>query len=759
MAMRWESSTPVQGKRRSKGGWTSRAASRDAEEHEIDSLLMDQSTIVAADGDHSRSRNVPPSAEEWSSIGPEARCPVAVVDDVVLTDPEQEQQDGADDDHGGGSSSSGIVVLDEANERLLGKWNGNPKVKMVKSKPVTNELSAAQPTVGHGEPDTAAMHITLNPSASSPTTGNRKPLTSPSKPTSVFADNSSNGGGGSGSNNNNNSSKNSKPIGKGGGADDGGGKVKSPSRRKNSDEENDIIGELIGDYGKWQFVMTFLLSLFQVPNTFHIYSPTFQAADKGFWCRRPTHLNNVTIDRWRNVSSSQENCRMLNYDWSTLTSAQVSMENFSLPKNLTDTVACSAWEFTSDDKLGNTWSSEWDLVCDKEYLKNVAEMFFLAGVATGGITSGVLSDKFGRKMMLFISAVLQSIFGLALYFADSFEFYLVLRALLGIVSVSVTYAGLILAIEYVDGKWRTIAGMYNLFPLPVSYIMISGIAYLTQDYRNLQLCIGLPGVFLCLLWFVLPESPRWLLCKGRIAEVKDVVRKAATFNNRPLPDNLDKLLKPPVDEEETAAGVCELFRSKYLRLVTFCFLCVWFSMNLIYYGLVLNMNSFGGNIYLNSALAGLVEIPAIALAMYIINRTGKKWLFCATFFAAALACLCAAIVEGKPEFLVMKITFVMIGKFTISAGNTIMPVYTAELYPTAIRNVGVGACNLAAGFALVLTPYLSMLTKIEDHLLMTLLTAWCIFGGVVIIFLPETMQHHEHEERDEEKEVDTQLTA
>lgn len=40
-----------------------------------------------------------------------------------------------------------------------------------------------------------------------------------------------------------------------------------------------------------------------------------------------------------------------------------------------------------------------------------------------------------------------------------------------------------------------------------------------------------------------------------------------------------------------------------------------------------------------------------------------------------------------------------------------MPVYTAELYPTAIRNVGVGACNLAAGFALVLTPYLSMLVS------------------------------------------------
>ncbi|XP_003436361.2 organic cation transporter protein isoform X2 [Anopheles gambiae] len=640
--------------------------------------------------------------------------------------------------------------------------NGMETPKMFKSK--TTSPNEPSPPPGQSEQDCSGMHITLNPSSRatspsamlgkasatpSPTPSATHPLGHPNPLKSI--------------NNNNSSSSNnkasSKPCGKGGGnAGDGGGS-KGAKKRKSSDEESDIIGELIGDYGKWQFVMTFLLSLFQVPNTFHIYSPTFQAADKSFWCRRPTHLDDVPIDRWRNVSSSVENCRMLNYDWNALTSAQLSMSNFSLPKNVTDTVACSAWEFDVHDNLGNTWSSEWNLVCDKEYLKNVAEMFFLAGVATGGITSGVLSDKFGRKMMLFISAVLQSIFGLALYFADSFEFYLVLRALLGIVSVSVTYAGLILAIEYVDGKWRTIAGMYNLFPLPVSYIMISGIAYLTQDYRNLQLCIGLPGVFLCLLWFVLPESPRWLLCKGRITEVKEVIRKAAAFNKRPLPDNLDKLLKPPVDEEETAAGVCELFRSKYLRLVTFCFLCIWFTMNLVYYGLVLNMNSFGGNIYLNSALAGLVEIPAIALAMYIINRTGKKWLFCATFFAAALACLCAAIVEGKPELLAMKITFVMIGKFTISAGNTIMPVYTAELYPTAIRNVGVGACNLAAGFALVLTPYLSLLTKIEVHLLMTLLTAWCIFGAIVIIFLPEAMQHHEHEEHDEDKEIDTQVPA
>ncbi|XP_067642191.1 organic cation transporter protein isoform X2 [Eurosta solidaginis] len=539
------------------------------------------------------------------------------------------------------------------------------------------------------------------------------------------------------------------------------------------EDETDVIGDLVGHFGKWQCLMTMLLSLFQVPNTFHISSPVYQAINKNFWCSRPPHLQHLSVDMWRNLSDSQDNCFQANIDWSQVQNDSIQLQPalqqlsrqrheqqhhqtshgplpfdtsavsallfspLTIIQNVTR-VACTAWEYDNDDNLGNTWTSQWDLVCDKEYFKNVAEMFFLLGVATGGILSGYLSDKFGRKKMLFISAVLQTIFGLALYFPKSLEMFLLLRALLGLVSVSVTYAGLILAIEYVDGKWRTIAGMYNLFPLPISYMLIAGIAYLTQDYQRLQLCIGIPGIFLCFLWFVVPESPRWLLVKGHIAEVKVIVERAAKFNGRQLPANFESMLKPPPQEDSTQDCV-SLFNSGYLRCVTICFLCIWFTMNLVYYGLILNMSSFGGNVYLNSALAGLVEIPAIAIAMYIITKVGKKWLFCATFICTSIACCCAAITEGNDDQLWLKITFLMIGKFTISAGNTIMPVYTAELYPTAIRNVGVGACNVAAGAALILTPYLSLLNKIEIHFMMTLLTAFAFFGGFVVLFLPETI--------------------
>lgn len=101
--------------------------------------------------------------------------------------------------------------------------------------------------------------------------------------------------------------------------------------------------------------------------------------------------------------------------------------------------------------------------------------------------------------------------------------------------------------------------------------------------------------------FIIPESPRWLLCKGRTAEVAVIIKKACVVNKRELPANFEKLLKsPPPMKDENDDGCISLFGTPYLRLITICFLCIWFTMNLVYYGLILNMNKFGGNVYFNS---------------------------------------------------------------------------------------------------------------------------------------------------------------
>lgn len=53
---------------------------------------------------------------------------------------------------------------------------------------------------------------------------------------------------------------------------------KKINQHRHTHDECDVIGELMGQYGKYQFYMTFLLSLFQIPNTFHIASPVYQVS-------------------------------------------------------------------------------------------------------------------------------------------------------------------------------------------------------------------------------------------------------------------------------------------------------------------------------------------------------------------------------------------------------------------------------------------------------------------------------------------------
>lgn len=113
--------------------------------------------------------------------------------------------------------------------------------------------------------------------------------------------------------------------------------------------------------------------------------------------------------------------------------------------------------------------------------------------------------------------------------------------------------------------------------------------------------------------FVIPESPRWLLVKGRTSEVAAIIKHACIVNNREVPQNIEKILKPPPTKNQTTDSCISLFGTKYLRLITVCFLCIWFTMNLVYYGLILNMGEFGENVYLNTVSICMLIFPLLFL--------------------------------------------------------------------------------------------------------------------------------------------------
>ncbi|XP_066252579.1 organic cation transporter protein-like isoform X2 [Euwallacea similis] len=495
--------------------------------------------------------------------------------------------------------------------------------------------------------------------------------------------------------------------------------LQMPERSKSSsseEEEEDIVSNAIGEFGRWQLLLTFLLSLVNIPCTWHIFVPTFHARHRDYVCLEPLGC------------PSADSC------W---VSEQI--VNGSCIDSNSTRFKCRNWEFKGN---GSTIISEFDLVCDRKTLINLAEMVFLAGVAVGGLVSGIISDKYGRKKTLLTSIFVQCTLGTIIAFAPWFELYLVLRCLLGFFSVSVVFSGFVLAIELVGGHWRTITGISYLFPVSLGYCTISGIAYFLDDWRHLQLALSLPSALFLFTWFVLPESPRWLLALGRTKEVIEILERAAKFNKKELPTNLDKTLVPVlrVDQEENKnVGVQDLFKTAAMRTKTMILFLIWFGVYLVYYGLVLNLSNIGGDLYINSVLTGIVEVPAVALSILILIKGGRRWPLALTMIVSGIFAGLAIPVSWISNDLQWLITtFMMTSKFCISSSNAVMPVYTAELYPTIIRNIGVGAANVPAGIALMLVPYLWMLIEIHKALPLLVITIFGIVGGASVLLLPET---------------------
>ncbi|CAG5027932.1 unnamed protein product [Parnassius apollo] len=500
------------------------------------------------------------------------------------------------------------------------------------------------------------------------------------------------------------------------------------------EDEADVVSSVIGDYGRWQLLMTFLLAMFSLPCTFLIYLPTFTVKSTKFWCRIPDYLVGLPIQDWINYSQPVDACYV-----------RVLPEGITVESILNHTAPildsfqkCQEWDFDRSE-IGDTIISEWNLVCNRSALTSLSEVVYLIGVGIGGVIGGWISDKFGRKRILMGLMFLQCTLAILSVFVRSYIQYVIARLFMGFVSVSVVFAAFVLSVELVSGKWVTIAGVCNFFPLPLAYIIVSLTSLLLPNWRDLQLALSLPGCMLLILWFVLPESPRWLIDRGRTEEAKEIIIKAAKFNNRQIPEELDKMLM--MSEPKTEAkqpSVLMLFRGDLLKR-TLCLFLAWFTMTIAYYGLLLNIGNFNlSNLHVTSIVLAVVEIPAIAISIPILLKAGRKIPIFISMLVCGLACVASVLFSMFFEDDWILIACLMVGKFAIGSTNIMMPIITAGLYPSLIRNLGVGASQLAAGLALICVPYLWELSALNEHLPMVTIAALSAIGGGIVLLLPNT---------------------
>lgn len=244
-----------------------------------------------------------------------------------------------------------------------------------------------------------------------------------------------------------------------------------------------------------------------------------------------------------------------------------------------------------------TMASEFSLYCDRAVLRGIPSTLFFAGYSVGSMTGGMLADKFGRRPASLGSLALLSIcFGLSAV-APSYDWYLVSKFFIGAACAGTATSGFTLATELVGPSLRTRATT-ELCGYAWAFLCcaLALTCYLVRktSWRIQIIVVAAPNFLLLgVWWWLLPESPFWLMRQGRHERTKQVISKLLG------PGQLQRLMtaganpseaplghtEPAEDATPANVGLMELVRPCRMLKMTLVEVYLWCTVSLSYYAI------------------------------------------------------------------------------------------------------------------------------------------------------------------------------
>lgn len=516
--------------------------------------------------------------------------------------------------------------------------------------------------------------------------------------------------------------------------------------------KEDPVLRWIGDFGKWQAKTIGIVGWVGFFTAFHILVVSFQVpSGLDYWCVPPNFplTLNPSTAKWTspakldpdtsqpqlddNNETIRDNCLMFSLEYSLLL---VEPDTSGL-----NTTECTSWEYDRD-RYPETVISQFDLVCGREYLRSLSQSIYMFGIMVGAIGSGILSDKYGRKLIMLISLFGILIFGLATSFSSSIAVFIFLRWCLAVFNISAYTCGFVYCMEMVGGKWSTIIGTGLQFPWALGYMTVALVAWIFPAWSQLQLAITIPIIVFIIPMAIpalVPESPRWMLFNGKAKQATALLESAAKLNERTVEKSTpvnESISLPSKDSSHPSASLLDLFRSRRLCSRTVIMYYLWFTNSFVYYGLTLNSGSLiPGDLYINFVIGGALEIVAYILTILALLFLGRRWSLSGTMVLGGVSLLLTAVVPGVTG----KAVFAQIGKFLITGSFAMIYVYAAEMFPTVVRNVGVGSSSMFARVGSMLAPFIgNELGNVSKEAPIIIFGLTSLLAGLLTLLLPET---------------------
>uniref|UniRef100_A0A8C0IU03 Major facilitator superfamily (MFS) profile domain-containing protein n=1 Tax=Chelonoidis abingdonii TaxID=106734 RepID=A0A8C0IU03_CHEAB len=353
-------------------------------------------------------------------------------------------------------------------------------------------------------------------------------------------------------------------------------------------------------------------------------------------------------------------------------------------------------------------------------LNDISQSIYMLGLLLGAVISSSLSDRIGRRPVTLLSMLMMGAFGVGVAFASNFYVYMALRCLVGFAVSGFTISMLALGTEWVGVSYRTHPVATSFCCFSIGQMALAGLAYGVRKWKLLQIAGSAPMFGLFFYIWVLPESARWLAMKGRIEEAKKLLQRQCVKISKASHQNcwISK-----------SGNILDLFRKPRLRKTTLIMCYAWFGNSLVYYGLSLNMGSFGLDIYLTQLVFGAVEIPARFGCVFLLQWFGRKKCQGCFLLLGGATCLIITCIPKDLPAVVM--TLAVIGKFALSASLSTSCVYCAELFPTVLRQTSLGLCSMLARMGGIISPLVGLLDKYHYAISMVIFGSTPVIAGIL----------------------------
>ncbi|PIK39113.1 putative solute carrier family 22 member 3, partial [Apostichopus japonicus] len=173
-----------------------------------------------------------------------------------------------------------------------------------------------------------------------------------------------------------------------------------------------------------------------------------------------------------------------------------------------------------------------DLVCSKKGLTDLAQSSMMLGGAFGSITAGLLAAHIGRRPVIICSLAIFVASGCALIFSPNIAVFIALFTIYGATQPGFWSNCHILLLEYLVPSKRSTISAFPPFFQSFGSVLLAVLAYFVRDWRYLQAVLISPAVVLLLVVWLIPESARWHISRGKFDKSEDVLKRIAVINGK-----------------------------------------------------------------------------------------------------------------------------------------------------------------------------------------------------------------------------------